>query len=334
MIVAAALWAPAPAANAVSADPLTIYELQSNTFDGDVSVYDGELIDFAGGIVIGKFPGYRPRIMLQDPSHPDAWGGIQAKDWTGGPGLYDNIRVGDWVTITDIEVEEHRGGTFLQWYPINSPTCTIVSRNNPLPPPILCPVTRIPAPLQYPGDEWYVENHDPEPLEAMRLTVRNVTITEWNLGKENDNYNLQTPDGDDCWAADYMNADKDSWEDYHPFIEKGRHFCAVTGLFEQYTNPDTGYDYYQLITLSSADLAICGDGNNDGEVDSGSDLARFAECLTGPLCDPAGEGCDPPAWARPDFGHPTQHCLMMDLDYDGDVDLLDYVNLLRILETE
>ena len=82
--------------------------------------------------------------------------------------------------------------------------------------------------------------------------------------------------------------------------------------------------------MKTADLAICGDGDSDGDVDS-DDLPCFRERLIGPLCDNVPGGCDPPAWTQPPTSLPLQHCLMMDLDYDGDVDLLDFAGLQVLL---
>ncbi|MBU0719014.1 MAG: hypothetical protein KJ749_12250, partial [Planctomycetes bacterium] len=186
------------------ADPLSIYEIQSNTYDGDGSNYDGAVIDCAGGVVVAKFPGYRPRVILQDPAQPAGWGGIQVKDWTLTD-LYSNVEIGDRVQLYNVEVEESRGNTLLQWYAVNDPSFAILSRGNPVPEPILLGPVDISAPLEDPPGEWYVLNHDAEPYEAMRVVVRDVTVTRMNLGKAVDNYNLQDSAENDCWAADYMN---------------------------------------------------------------------------------------------------------------------------------
>jgi hypothetical protein len=92
----------------------------------------------------------------------------------------------------------------------------------------------------------------------------------------------------------------------------------VGGFLEQYTHLTNGYDYYQLLTITDPDLAICGDSDSD----EGSDLmdfARFQECYVGPVCD--GSPCAPPAWT-PSLS--IQDCVMMDFDFDGDVDSPDY----------
>ena len=323
-----------PASWAAGQPFLSIYEIQSNTIDGDASYYNyatyGQLVDCTGGVVIFKRGGSRPRIMLLDPQYQDGWGGIQVKDYNN-IGAFDGVAVGDWVKLTNMEVEEYRGTTFLEWYTTNDPTLTITSSGNPLPPPIMVSVSDIPAPVYDPVDQtWFVENHDAELYESMRLIVRDVTVTDMNLGKAEDNYVLENPQGESCWASDYLNADKPAWEDYHDFVDVGVHFCAFAGLFEQYTKLSEDWDYYQLLSLSGVDLAICGDGDNDGEVTL-DDLPRFDECLIGPMCNGIPGGCDPPAWTLPPVELPVQHCLMMDFSYDGDVDLGDFAGLQSLI---
>ena len=309
-----------------TADPLTIYQVQYTTSDDGGSDYDGPPpIDCAGGIVVAQYQGFRPRLILQDPNSPNEWGAIQAKDWTGTLELFNNVQIGDWVEFTNMLVEEFRGTTMLQWQTPYSPTFNIVSQENPPPPHIIVEVSEMPAPIEGPPGEWYVENHDAEHLESMRLIVRDVTVTAKDLGKAVDNYSLQNAAGEDCWASDYMNEDVGSW-DYHDFVTIGQHFCAVAGVFEQYTRTVDGWDYYQLLSGTTADLMICGDGDTDGDADL-DDFPRFVECLVGPLCDNEPGGCNPPVWTGPAAQLPIRHCLMMDLDYDGDVDLRDYVDL-------
>ena len=301
-------------------EPLTVYEIQSNTFDGDASAYQGQVIDCTGGIVVGKFAGTRPRIVLQDPAYPDGWGGIQVKDWTLSD-LYDHVQIGDWVTLTNVKVEDYRGTTFLQWQSPYNPGFSIVSRNNSPPDPIEVEPSMIPAPIPHPFDEWYVENHDAELYESMLLRVQCIDVTAWNLGKAVDNYNLKGSDGSDCWAADYMNLDA-APTGYHPYVHFGQHFCAVTGVFEQYTSLRDGWDYYQLVTLRTGGLSVLGDADGDGDVQL-DDWPRFEECFTGPYCDHVPGGCDPPEWTFPPLGWSVEHCWMMDTDCDGDVDLFD-----------
>ncbi|MBN2448682.1 MAG: hypothetical protein JXO22_18290 [Phycisphaerae bacterium] len=308
---------------AASADPLTVKQIQSNTADGDASIYDYQVVDCIGGICVAKFPGYRPRLVILDPNETAAWGAIQVKDWIYPYDMFEEVQIGDRVSFTNMFVEEYRGTTFLQRQSTYSPGYVIESSGNPLPPPIIIPVSVIPAPLYDAGDDgWYVEDHVAEPYESMRLIIRDVTVTTIDLGKAVDNYNLQDALGHDCWAADYMNTDVGN-SGYHAFVTIGQHFCAVAGVFEQYKYLTNGWDYYQLITLDTPSLAICGDGNADGVADL-NDLPVCLDCMTGPQCDDIAGGCNPPAWTFDPPGLDVQACLTMDLDYDGDVDLRDF----------
>ena len=323
--MAAALWfilaaGPVPAA---PGQVLTIRDVQYTVNSNGASDHDGEVIDCTGGIVVAKFAGYRPRLVLQVPNDPDGWGAIQAKDWIYPFDMFNTVQAGDWVEFTNMLVEEYVGTTFLQRQATYNPTFTVVSQGNPLPPPILISVSDVPAPVYDPVLQgWYVDNHDAEPYESMRIIVRDVTVTAMDLGKAVDNYRLENAQGEACWAADYMN--EDAYPDvYHPFVSLGRHFCAVVGVFEQYTHLATRWDYYQLLPQTSADLAICGDGDADGDVEL-DDFSRFGECITGPACDHAPGGCNPPVWTSSPTSRPIQHCLMMDFDFDGDVDLADF----------
>jgi len=305
---------------------MTIEQIQSNTVDGDASVYDRQLLNCLGGVVTSKFAGWRPRVILWDPDASDGWGAVQVKDWTVGD-LFNQVQPGDWVRLANVEVEEFRGNTFLQWYSSNDPTYEITSRGHPLPDPVLLSAGDLAAPIERPGEacEWCVDDHDAEPYEAMRVMVRDVTVTAMNLGKAQDNYNLHSSTGDDCWAADYMNADVQP-SGYHAYVGMGRHFCAVSGTLEQYTQTGDGWDYDQIVTMSTADLAICDDGDHDGDVDL-DDLPRFRACITGAACHDVTVACHPPAWTRPPIGLTLEGCVMMDLDFDGDVDLRDFAGL-------
>lgn len=271
----------AASAPEAAAQPLTIYQIQSNTVNGDASIYDGQVVDCVGGICVAKYAGSRPRLILQDPNYPDGWGAIQVKDWISPFQMFNEVEIGDWVEFTNMLVEEFRGTTLLQRQAAHNPGYNIVSRNNPLPPPLVVCVCEIPAPLYDPITQgWYVKNHDAEPYESMRIIVRDLTVTEMNLGKAVDNYNLQKPGGDDCWATDYMNENVGPWG-YHPFVQVGQNFCTVGGVFEQYTQLTSGWDYYQLATMRTADLGICGDLNCDGEV-TFADIDPFVLALSGP----------------------------------------------------
>jgi len=309
----------------MTAQPLTIHDIQYTTDPQGASPYANQVVDCTGGIVVAKFAGYRPRLVIQDPAAPEGWGGIQVKDWIYPFEMFEDAELGDWIELSNMLVEEFRGTTVLQRQAAYNPGYRIVSSNNPLPPPLIVSVAEIRAPRYqvHPiyGAGWYVDDHAAEYLESMRIIVRDVTVTDMDLGKAVDNYSLQHPTGAECWATDYMNANATPGP-YHPFVTLGQHFCGVGGVLEQYTYLAQGWDYYQLVTQSTADLAICGDGNGDGSVDF-QDVPRLEECLGGPQCDLLVGGCNPPAWSIPPASLPVAQCLTMDLDYDGDVDLRD-----------
>ncbi len=273
----------------VSANPLTICDIQYTTNSDGSSDYHNQVVDCAGGIVVGKWDGGAyPRIMLQDPdcpavladpNCPQGWGGIQVKDWTWPYGLYDNVEIGDWVVLTNVQVVEKVGGTFLYWDSVWHPEFT-KTPGHPVPPLVEVSVSDIPAPIEGPPYEWYVENHDAECYESVRIVVRDVTVNAMNLGQAQDNYSLRNPAQEDCWAADYMNENKVSWEKYHPFVGLDRHFCALAGIFEQYTGGR--FDYYQIVTLKTEDLAICGNLDCDTAEVNLDDVPAFVSALTDP----------------------------------------------------
>lgn len=314
------------------ADELSIYDVQYTTDpNGDSPYEDGLTHDVVGGIVTGKWSRGVPRVYLQDPAHL-TWGGIVVKDFTDDGEFTNGVAVRDRVDLRNVYIEESRGNTTLHYGGDLAPNAefSILGSDNPLPPPIIVSVSDIPAPVEDGEGNWYVGDYGAEPYEAMRMIVRDVTVTEKHLGKNSDNYNLQTPYDDSCWAADYMNEEVEA-TDYHRFVMSEQHFCAVAGLFEQYKNRPTGWDYYQLVTWTTVDLALCGDADSDGNVDL-DDVPRFHECLLGPVCNDAG--CNPPAWWQPPGNLPVEYCLMMDMDYDGDVDLRDFADVQVIFGTD
>ena len=262
LILAVLLAGPVTAPDEAAGDAKTIYGVQYTTDSGGDSPLNGAIIDCVGGIVIHKFSGSKPRVVLYDPSNPNGWGGIQVKDWTSsglyGEKLYENVQIGDWVSLTNVFVEEFRGGTFLQYNENNMPRYTIVSPGNALPAPIVVTTADIAAPVEdqnSPGD-YYVANHAPMPemYESMLLQVQDVTVTEMDLGKNADNYLLLNAAGG-LWASDYMNPSVDT-DYYHPLVDTNQHFESVTGIFEQYTKTSSGWDYYQLLTTSTGDLVV------------------------------------------------------------------------------
>jgi hypothetical protein len=274
LLMGASIFVPRAAAARV----YSISEIQHTTDPDGRSPLEGQVIDCRGGVVTHLFPGGKPKLTIQDPNRPFAWGAIQIKDGLTGAPLFHKAAVGDWVTISNVYVEEYRGNTILQCLPANNPTLTVVSRNNPLPKPLAVAPPEIAAPLPDASGDWYVTTHGAEKYEHMRLRVTGVSVGEMNLGKAADNYFLQSNEDPNasCWASDYMNADAPG--DYHPFVSAGQRFCSVEGILEQYTNVKEGWDYYQLLTTATEGLAISqiADFDDDCDVDL-ADLALLAE---------------------------------------------------------
>jgi hypothetical protein len=274
--------------------PLTIREIQYTESPDGASEYNGQVIDCAGGVVVIKTEGKRPRLVLHDPNAVDGWAGIQVKGWTSD--AFADVNVGDWVQLERTFVEENRGTTFLQYWDSNPdgslPILTVVSRDHALPRPLVVDVNAIKAPEYLPlEDAWIVADHGAERFESMRVQIRHVEVIELGMGKAQDNYVLQSfrePNDPNarCWASDYMNHNRVKPALYLPGIEVGRRFRAVTGMIEQYTHLGEGYDYYQLLTLTEeAMVGLCpADLNADGNVDL-RDYKLFVEQM---LLPPAG----------------------------------------------
>lgn len=298
----------------VQAGALSIYEIQYTADVNGASPQNGNIVDCLGGIVTHKRTGGRPRLVIQDLNNPDGWGGIQVKDFIGGS--FDDVSVGDRVSLTSVEVEDHKGTTFLQYKSENEPNFTIVSTDNPLPRPLAVRVDEIAAPIE--GiDQWVVANHNAEKYEGMLIKVINVSVIDTGYGKAFDNYMLQSniDPNSVCWASDYMNSDVAGV--YHPFIEVGNSFCGVTGILEQYTGESEGiyYDYYQLLTTKTDDFLILqtADLNDDCEVDF-ADFSTFAKHWL-------EAGCNAPDW-----------CSGADLTKDhpnGVVDIFDLIEFVK-----
>jgi hypothetical protein len=101
----------------------------------------------------------------------------------------------------------------------------------------------------------------------MLLAVHDVTITAIDLGKAEDNYNLNSDSGD-AWAADYMVPPEELVGSYLPPIGVGADFPLVVGILEQYMKLSSGWDYYQLLTRGLGDLVVPGDFDIDADVDA------------------------------------------------------------------
>lgn len=229
------------------ANLLSIYDIQFNTSDGDASIYNGQIHDVVGGIVTHTWAGFNDRVYLRDPAHP-TWGAICVKDWEGD--LISNVQIGDWVSFTDIYIEEYRGGTFLQWnreaeepeQPLSPDAMfTIESSGNEVPDPTLLTAADLIVPVNHAASE---------PYEHMVVTLEEVTVGTMDLGKNEDNYELIDGTGI-AWGTDYMNIDAGG--PYDPHIVPGAFLDSITGIVDQYTKLPS-WDYYQLATRSAADV--------------------------------------------------------------------------------
>jgi hypothetical protein len=253
-------------AESMQARALSIYEIQHTTDANGASLQNGNIVDCIGGIVTFKRAGGRPRLTIQDPNFPYGWGGIQVKDFIGDS--FDEVAVGDWVSLVNVLVEEYRGTTYLQFMSENEPNLSIISRNNPMLKPLVVRVGEIAAPVEGIG-RWAVANHSAEKYESMLIKVVNVSVRGIGYGKAYDNYILGSNNDPNsvCWASDYMNYNVDGI--YHPFIGVGNTFCGVTGFLEQYTGESDGiyYDYYQLLTTKTDDFLIQQPADFDGDCD-------------------------------------------------------------------
>jgi hypothetical protein len=248
---------------------LSIYEIQYTTDANGTSPQHGNIVDCLGGIVTHKPPTGRPRLIIQDPNYPDGWGAVQVKDLFS-TGVFTDVNIGDRISLTNVEVEDNKGTTFLQYIEDNNAGFTIISTNNPLPKPLVVTIDQIAAPIE--GlDSWAISDYSAEKYEAMLINVVNVNVKDTGYGKAYDNYILASNADPNliCWASDYMNAGKDKGLIYHPNVEQGRNFCGVTGVLEQYIGEQDGifYDYYQLLTTSTEDFTIEQIADLDGDCD-------------------------------------------------------------------
>jgi hypothetical protein len=259
----------------VQADALSIYEIQYTTDANGVSDQNGNIIECSGGIVTHMRLGGRPRLVIQDPNQSNGWGAIQVKGWTSD--AFDNIAIGDRISLTNVLVEENAGTTFLQYQTENNPTLTIVSKNNDIPRPLVVTVDEISAPVED-IDAWVVPDHSAEKYESMLIKVINVHVSDTSYGKAFDNYVLMSNNDPNlvCWASDYINSDKEKGLIYHPIVEIDQNFCGVAGILEQYTGESDGilYDYYQLLTTDIKSFTIEQIADLDGDCDV--DFADFS----------------------------------------------------------
>ena len=129
------------------ADELTIFDIQYTEDVNGLSPQNGNIIDCSGGIVIFKPPTGKPRLIIQDQNYPEGWGAIQVKDLDNSR-VFEDVNVGDWVSFTNVLVEENKGTTFLQYIQDNSASFTIISSNNALPSPRTVSIEEIASPTE------------------------------------------------------------------------------------------------------------------------------------------------------------------------------------------
>lgn len=281
---------------------VTIPEIQMTDDPDGNSPLNGQEIHCAGGIVVFKREAGKPRLVLIDPNAGDAWGGIQVKGWSRD--AFDHVSIGDWVQLENVLVEENAGTTFLQFNaPFGPPSqLTIPSTTHPLPRPVVVDVNSIAGPIYRANDDtWITPNKSAERFESMILQVRNVVVTFLGQGSHNDNYILQNVQGFDgpnalapsCWAADYLNRDGDKSNAYMSAIDLDARFCAFTGMLEQFTDLDEGYDLYQLLSLSANSFVELNDADLDRDCDVDLwDYSLLAEALIGNAVDGADLNAD------------------------------------------
>ena len=253
-----------------SGTTLSIYQIQYTTNPDGTSDWDTQRVNCTGGIVIHKWGGSRQRVILYDPNNPDGWGGILVKgDINTTP--FDDVNLGDWVSLDSVTVydwtNKSRGNTIL--YLDGTSTVNVLSTGNPLPDPLVVDVNDVAVVYDPVFETCYVTDHRAEKYESMYIQVRNVTVGDVNVGKDLDNYslNMSLDPNIYCWASDYMNKDKPGSLDHLPIIQSGQHFCSVSGIFEQYSNVDFGWDYYQILTTKEDDLLIEQPGDLDEDCD-------------------------------------------------------------------
>ncbi len=293
--------------SAAQAQYRSIYEIQYTTAADGGSPYHGQLLNCRGGVVVGKMVRSRPRLVLYDPAYPDGWGGIQVKDFNYVTNYFEGIEVGDWVELQNMKVEEFRGTTFLELYQANQFTLTVVSRGHPVPAALVLDPNEIAAPLPDAHGDYYVADHAAERYESMLVRVETVQVTRMGLGKAQDNYELSRLDNQTrCWATDYNNDSCDPFLDYCDAVQMDQKFCFVEGVLEQYTKISTGFDYYQIMTLSADQLQIpsAADVNDDCAVNM-LDYAIFSGF-----------------WLEPGCGS-SPVCVRLDCNQDTILDLVD-----------
>ncbi len=293
--------------NSAEAQFKSIYQIQYSTATDGSSPLNGQIIDCSGGVVVYKMVRSVPRLLLYDPDYPDGWGSIQVKDRYNITDYFEGIEVGDGVELQHVQVEDFRGTTFLQLDQANNPIITVISSDNPLPSALLLDPNQIAAPLPDGSGDYFVADHFAEKYESLLVRVENVMVTQMGLGKAQDNYELTSISNQNrCWAADFYNEDRDTFNPYFDNVQLGQKFCFVEGMLEQYTKISDGFDYYQIMTLCADHLKLpsTADLNDDCRVDM-IDFDIFSSY-----------------WLTTDCGS-SQCCERADCNHDNTLDLTD-----------
>ena len=208
----------------------SIHDVQYTTDMSGDSPYANQTIDCAGGIVINKWVGGKTKLTIYDPANSDGWGGIIVKTFGDG---FSGIQVGDWVSLSGVTVEEYNGNTQLTFEATSG--ISVVSSGNVLPTGVVI-----------------TDNVFSEQYESMRVVLNDVQITAMDLGRKDDNYNLQNVNGN-YLAGDYMNTGM-VFEPYHSLVSVGAAFDSISGIIEHMEKD--GWDYYQLLTTETADFVV------------------------------------------------------------------------------
>lgn len=251
MVVSLVLLAVASVASVAQA--VTIYDVQySDAASSWQSALAGQTVNVTGGVVTYSAlpPGKQSfRVAIQDPAFAE-WGGVEIKIFSGTLG--QGVQVGDRVDLTNVRVDETtagRGTTYLLFdQTAYGSAFTVVSSGNAIPPTVVSPAV-------LGGGDTSGNPALAERYEGMLLSVQDVTIGNMNLGSAADNYQLIGADGN-CWASDYQNTGRVAGQKYAAGTTGGLEIASLTGIFEQYTKTSDGYDYYQLLPRSDADVVV------------------------------------------------------------------------------
>jgi len=234
------------------ASAVTIYDVQySDAANNWESAYYDEVtmqtVDVTGGVVTyaATPPGKSfSRVVIQDPTQT-VWAGIEIKILDSTP--VSSFQVGDLVSLTSVGVDESRGATYLIFDNVaHGSAFSVVSSGHSVAPTVVSPAV-------LGAGEQIAAPAPAEKYEGMLLCVEDVHVGAMDQGKAADNYELINLGSDKCWGGDYLNVDR-TGPKYHDYTATGQSFDAVIGVLEQYTKASSNYDYYQLLTRSSADF--------------------------------------------------------------------------------